>query len=182
MGCQNRLSLASLIWNSLLHTWHEVCYFGCQNLLGYTYLRSWFQKHTNVLSGFVFKNEHKHMLDIHCSHGERGGPWIYFFFVELIYLPTFDHLRVWRKTLRNDWENVTLRVFNASFSLAFTQLTSLTFFKKWANPGLFFVYFRSFQTTIQFLQQINVKKCLNVHLVYGAGIQNHNLQNMSHHP
>ena len=31
-------------------------------------------------------------------------------------------------------------------------------FKKWANPGLFFVYFQSFQKTIQFLQQINVKK------------------------
>ena len=35
------------------------------------------------------------------------------------------------------------------------------FFKKWANPGLFFVYFRSFQTNNIFLQQI--KK--NVHPV-----------------
>ena len=33
------------------------------------------------------------------------------------------------------------------------------FFLKWANPGLFFVYFRLFKQTIQFLQQINVKKC-----------------------
>ena len=32
------------------------------------------------------------------------------------------------------------------------------FFKKWANPGLFFVYFRSFQTNNIFLQQIK-KKC-----------------------
>ena len=31
------------------------------------------------------------------------------------------------------------------------------FLKKWDNPGLFFVYFQSFLTTIQFLQQINVK-------------------------
>ena len=30
----------------------------------------------------------------------------------------------------------------------------------WAIPGLFFVYFRSFQTNINtILQQINVKKC-----------------------
>ena len=36
---------------------------------------------------------------------------------------------------------------------------SLHFFKKWANPGLFLVYFQSFQTTIQFLQPINVNKC-----------------------
>ena len=27
------------------------------------------------------------------------------------------------------------------------------------HPGLFFVYFRLFKQTIQFLQQINVKKC-----------------------
>ena len=47
---------------------------------------------------------------------------------------------------------------------------------KWANPGLFFIYFRLFKHTLQFLQQINVK---NVHLVYGAGIQTHDLWNMS---
>ena len=29
----------------------------------------------------------------------------------------------------------------------------------WANPGLFFIYFRLFKHTLQFLQQINVKKC-----------------------
>ena len=27
------------------------------------------------------------------------------------------------------------------------------------NPGLFFVYFRLFKQTLQFLQQMNVKKC-----------------------
>ena len=32
-------------------------------------------------------------------------------------------------------------------------------FFKWANPGLFFIYFRLFKHTLQFLQQINVKKC-----------------------
>ena len=53
------------------------------------------------------------------------------------------------------------------------------FFKKWANPGLFFVYFRLFKQTLQFLQQINVK---NVHPVYSAGIRTLNLQNMSLHP
>ena len=29
----------------------------------------------------------------------------------------------------------------------------------WAKPGLFFIYFRLFKHTLQFLQQINVKKC-----------------------
>ena len=33
----------------------------------------------------------------------------------------------------------------------------ISFLKKWANPGLFFVYFRLFKQTLQFLQQINVK-------------------------
>ena len=32
-------------------------------------------------------------------------------------------------------------------------------FKKWANPGLFLVYFRLFKQTLEFLQQIYVKKC-----------------------
>ena len=33
------------------------------------------------------------------------------------------------------------------------------FLKKWANPGLYFIYFHLFKHTLQFLQQINVKKC-----------------------
>ena len=40
-------------------------------------------------------------------------------------------------------------------------------FKSAIIPGLFFVYFRLFKQTIQFLLQICVK---NVHQVYGAGI------------
>ena len=31
------------------------------------------------------------------------------------------------------------------------------FFKKWANPSLFFIYFCLFEQKLQFLQQINVK-------------------------
>jgi len=34
----------------------------------------------------------------------------------------------------------------------------IVFLKKWAYPGLFFIYFRLFKHTLQFLQQINVKK------------------------
>ena len=49
-------------------------------------------------------------------------------------------------------------------------------FLKRAIPGLFFVYFRLFKQTLQFLQQINVK---NVHPVYGAGIRTHELRNIS---
>ena len=48
------------------------------------------------------------------------------------------------------------------------------------QPRPFPVYLRSFQTNIFtiFLQQINVKKC-NVHPVYGAGIQTHDLRYVS---
>ena len=42
-----------------------------------------------------------------------------------------------------------------------------TLFKKWAIPGLFFVYFRLFKQTLIFLQQMNMK---NVRPAYGAGI------------
>ena len=44
------------------------------------------------------------------------------------------------------------------------------FFKKWANPGLFFVYFLSFQTNITvFYYTYNVKN------VYGAEIRTQDL-------
>ena len=62
-----------------------------------------------------------------------------------------------------------------SFSFCLCSIY-IIFLKKWANPGLFFIYFRLFKHTLQFLQQINVK---NVHPVYGAGIRTHNLWNMS---
>ena len=47
--------------------------------------------------------------------------------------------------------------------------------KKWANISLFF------KQTIQFLQQINVKKC-HVHPVSGTGIRTHDLWNLSFLP
>ena len=51
-------------------------------------------------------------------------------------------------------------------------------FFKWATPGLFLVYFRLFKQTLQFLQQIYVKKCYD-HPVYGVGIRTHDLRNTS---
>ena len=42
------------------------------------------------------------------------------------------------------------------------------FFLKWTDPGLFFDYFLSFQQTIQFLQQINVK-------IFSSSIQRQDL-------
>ena len=44
------------------------------------------------------------------------------------------------------------------------------------HPHPLFNLFLAFQTNITILQQINVK---NVHPVYGAGIQAHDLWNMS---
>ena len=46
-----------------------------------------------------------------------------------------------------------------------------TFLKKWATPASC-VYFRLFKQTLQFLQK-------NVYPVYGAGIQTHDLHNMT---
>ena len=45
---------------------------------------------------------------------------------------------------------------------------SVTLFKTWEIPSLFYVYFRLFQQTFQFLQKINMKI---VHPEYGAGIR-----------
>ena len=48
------------------------------------------------------------------------------------------------------------------------------------NPGLFLICFRLFKHTLQILQQIGMWK--NVHPVYGAGIQTHDLWNVSLFP
>ena len=49
-------------------------------------------------------------------------------------------------------------------------------FKKWSIPGLFFMYFRLFKRTFQFVRQMYLK---TVHPVYGTRIPTHNLENMS---
>ena len=53
-------------------------------------------------------------------------------------------------------------------------------FFKWANPGIFFIYFRLFKQTLQILKQTGMWK--NFHPVYDAGIQIHDLWNVSLHP
>ena len=62
------------------------------------------------------------------------------------------------------------------------ELTLAYFFKNGPTPAsfLFFIFGLSKQT-IQFLQQIKVKK-RHVHPAYGTGIQTHGLSNMSRLP
>ena len=43
---------------------------------------------------------------------------------------------------------------------SYSAIVVTQFFKKWANPGLFFVYFCLFKQALQFLQQINVKNVI----------------------
>ena len=57
------------------------------------------------------------------------------------------------------------------FEQNYTEYSILVFFK-WANPGLFLLFFCLFKQTIQFLQHVNS--------VYGAGIRTHDFLNMSH--
>ena len=53
---------------------------------------------------------------------------------------------------------------------------SKVMFKNGPSPDCFFVYFRLFEQTLQFLQQIHVK---NVYPGYGAGIWTHEHKNKS---
>ena len=53
-----------------------------------------------------------------------------------------------------------------------------TFFKKWANPGLFFHLLSVFPNKHHY-KFYNKLMWKNFHPVYGAGIQTHNLRNMS---
>ena len=58
-----------------------------------------------------------------------------------------------------------------------TKLSTL-FLQESANPGLFFVYFRSFETN----NTIFTTMWKNVHQISGAGIWTHDLSNMSRLP
>ena len=53
------------------------------------------------------------------------------------------------------------------------------FFYKMGRPGLFFVYFRSFQTNIITIFTTDQCEKCHVHPVYGAGIRTHDLRNVS---
>ena len=55
------------------------------------------------------------------------------------------------------------------------RLSNQSFFKM-CHPRPLFVYFRLLKSTVNFLQQINMKF---FHPLYGAQIQTHNLQDMS---
>ena len=57
-------------------------------------------------------------------------------------------------------------------------MEKIFFFKKWANPDLFFVYFQYFQTNIITIFTTNICE-KNVHPEYGAGIWTQDLQNVS---
>ena len=60
-------------------------------------------------------------------------------------------------------------LYEAVAALFIAQVTVIILFKKWDNPGLFFVYFWSFQTNIITIFTTNI--CgKNVHPVHGAGI------------
>ena len=50
----------------------------------------------------------------------------------------------------------------------------ILFLKKIGQPGLFFVYFWSFQTNITIFTTNKCEKC-QVHPVYGTGIRTHDL-------
>ena len=62
------------------------------------------------------------------------------------------------------------RIYFENFSVTFKDnCSSQTFFKKWANPGRFFFYFRLFKHFTIFTTNMYVKKSY-AHSVYGAGI------------
>ena len=77
------------------------------------------------------------------------------------------------------YEPLDTRWKNIWWSILATEKLSNGLFLKWANPGLFFVYFRSFQTNIIFYNKYMWK---NVYPVYDVRIQTHDLWNMSLFP
>ena len=67
-------------------------------------------------------------------------------------------------------------IFYTKYGFVYTMtcfFPSSMFFNK---PGLFLIYYRSYQKTLQFLQQYTMK---NVHPVSHVGIRTHDLLNVS---
>ena len=61
------------------------------------------------------------------------------------------------------WERITFQCFSSQ-SECLKGFRNMLF--KWAHPWLFFIYFRLFKQTIQFLQQINVKNVkISIHYI-----------------
>ena len=74
------------------------------------------------------------------------------------------------------WENVMSIQFMAPRLKPTTsyQISLIIIFFKWTDPGLFFIYFWSFQTNKTLFTANQSEKC-HVHPVYGAGIQTQDL-------
>ena len=56
-------------------------------------------------------------------------------------------------------ESAVLRQLKRIIFSKYNTGTSILIVQEWANPGFFFIYFRPFKHTLQFLQQINANKC-----------------------
>ena len=85
-----------------------------------------------------------HSLSLHLSHNFLlSRPFVIIFYLLSNFL----------------FENIPSRYTSLSISSYFISLSLSECFWKRAIPGLFFVCFRIFKQTLQFLQQINVKKC-----------------------
>ena len=74
------------------------------------------------------------------------------------------------------WWTITDKYFNSK-NIKTLLCSKPNYNLKMDRPSLFSVYFRSLKQTLQFLQQINAKKSPS-----SAGIQTHDLSNMSYHP
>ena len=86
-------------------------------------------------------------------------------------------LRLTLENLQFLWTDAKTRARNASTN------SGRTFLKKnGPTPASFSFIFGPFKQIIQFLQQIKVKKCPNVHPVYSTGIWYQDLSNRSCHP
>ena len=80
------------------------------------------------------------------------------------------HLCQWANFQPRKWPNI---------EQTNSQSGHAAVFFKWANPAsLSFIFGLFKQTSLQFLQPINVKKC-HVHLENGPEIRTHDLPNMS---
>ena len=75
-------------------------------------------------------------------------------------LKSFKWKKDWQSFIVDELLYCCVLIFCSCWAVSKITWTAVRNFKNWANPGLFFIYFCLFKHTLQYLQQIIVKKCL----------------------
>ena len=121
----------------------------------------------------------------HCQHEGKFAIMRYFksFSSQTILIILFGYLSVLPKSIfQTSLQKSTIFQHNFLKVVNNISISKFLFLEKLPIPASFSFIFDLFKQAIHFLQQINVRKCQNVHPDYSTGIRTHDVTYMSRHP